>query len=279
MKAISLILLVSVLFSCAKKEEGFLDRDLTDSERQYILSRKKDKCLAEASVKKDFETVSTESINSFSELAQILATYTTNENSLVYLNTEESNLNVSKTSTVYKTEFYLLGFDMLKTRFYYLSVKENGDVDSHGFYGVTENGEDLIDLKNSYCTYKSATHTLNTSFVLSFGTTKETNPSADIKNTITSSYSVNAELPLMFSADATQETDVTVDSRGSTNKVTTKTNKSNFAQVGGRYDKLSKAAKPFCEYLKSEFSEDLGDCSVVSYTTVRDALITQISAK
>ena len=46
------ILILIILVACGKTEEGFLKNDLTDSERQYLLNQRRDKCLNDDQVKR-----------------------------------------------------------------------------------------------------------------------------------------------------------------------------------------------------------------------------------
>jgi hypothetical protein len=281
MKLISQLLILIILVACGKTEEGFLKNDLTDSERQYLLTQRKDKCLNEEQVKKDFETLSTKSTNSFSELSKTLSEYTssTTPKTLVYKRTVVTQLNAKASSDTDKLDIYIIGFNSAKDEFYYVEAQEDGDVKSHGKYSVTENGDDIVDLRKEYCTYRSATHSLNGNFVMSLSTVIETMPTDRVKNVVTKTYSVNSLLPMFLTVDPANETEIITDDRGDTRKVTSSVIKTTYAKASGKYSTQEKAAEPFCEYYEDEFSTDLGDCSSLSYSTVVNALIAKIKAE
>lgn len=270
---------VLILTSCGKTEEGFLDRELSAQERNYLLNSRKDKCLKEESVKEAFDTISTKSTNSFSSLNQTMTEYNSGSapKSLVYQKKESSNLNLSESSTETITELYIVGFNGAKDEFYYVSADKDGKVTAHGKYSITNNGDKLVSLKNEYCTYRSGAHSLDKETPkMDYTVVIETTPQTKVKNVVTKKLSVKGDLPLFFSQDPTEQTDVTTDDRGTTRKVTTNTQKVSFARIAGKYSSLNSAAKPFCEYYESTF-EELGDCNSLNYSTIANAFVTKLS--
>lgn len=274
------LLPILILTSCGKTEEGFLDRELTSQERNYLLNSRRDKCLQEDSIKEAFDLISTKSTNSFASLNQTMNEYNTGSapKSLVYQKKETSNLNLSESNTETISELYIVGFNGAKDEFYYVSADKDGKITAHGKYSITNNGDKLVSLKNEYCTYRSGSHTLDRETPkMDYTIVIETTPQTKLKNVVTKKLSLKGDLPLFFSQDPTEQTDVTTDDRGTTRKVTTSSNKVTFARIAGKYSALTSAAKPFCEYYESTFSEDLGDCNSLNYSTIANAFVTKLS--